>query len=74
MQITLTTKIQKNNYDANNNNMTLINLGDCETLLKEVNWIPEEKLLYIRKINVYQKGMKILKKEFEVYYKGNNTE
>ena len=74
IQITLTTiKIQKNNYDANNNNMTLIDLEDYETLLREVNRIPEEELLYIRKIDIYQKGIKIQKTEFEVYYKGNNT-
>ena len=74
MQITLTTtKTQKNNYDTNNNNMTSIDLGDCETLLREENKIPEEELLYIRKIDVYQKGMQIPKTEFDIYYKENNT-
>ena len=74
MQITLTTtKKQKNNYITNNNKMTAINLGDCEDLLRTENKIPDEKLLYMRKIDVYQEGMQIPKVEFDVYYKENNN-
>ena len=73
MQIALTTtKIQRYNYYYNNN-MTAINLGDCETLLRAENNISEEELLYMRKIDVYQKGMRIPKIEFDIYYKENNT-
>ena len=60
MQITLTTtKIQKNNYNNKNNNMTAIDLGDCENLLRKENNITDEEILYMRKIDVYQKEMKI---------------
>ena len=53
--ITLTTtKTQKNNYDNNINNLTSIYMGDCETLLREENGIPDDELLYMRKIDVYQ--------------------
>ena len=72
MQITLTTsKMQKNNY--NNNNNTSIDLGDCESLLRKENGIPDEELLYMRKIDVYENGMNIPKVEFDIYYKENNT-
>ena len=74
MQITLTTiKTQKNNYNNKNNNMTAIDLGDCENLLRKENNITDEEILYMRKIDVYQKEMKIPKVEFEIYYKENNT-
>ena len=67
MTITLTTTLnQKNNT---NNNMTVIDLGDCETLLKKENNIPEDGVLYIKKIDVYEKGMKTPKVEYDVYYK-----
>ena len=73
MQITLTTtKNQKNNYNTNNYNMTAINLGDCETLLRKENNISDEELLYMRKIDVYENGMNIPKVEFDIYYKDNN--
>ena len=71
--ITLTTtKTQKNNYDNNINNLTSIYMGDCETLLREENGIPDDELLYMRKIDVYQEQMRIPKVEFEIYYKENN--
>jgi len=71
--ITLTTtKTQKNNYDNNINNLTSIYMGDCETLLREENGIPDNELLYMRKIDVYQEQMRIPKVEFEIYYKANN--
>ena len=74
MNITLTTtKIQRDYYITNNNNMTSIDLGDCETLLRRENKIPKEELLYMRKIDIYQTGMQIPKVEFDVYYKENNT-
>ena len=65
--ITLTTtKTQKNNYDNNINNLTSIYMGDCETLLREENGIPDDELLYMRKIDVYQEQMRIPKVEFEI--------
>ena len=61
-----TTKNQKyNKY----NNMTTLDLGDCETLLKNFYHIPENKPLYIKKIDKIQDGMKTLKVEYDVYAK-----
>ena len=73
MKITLTTtKAQKFNYDNNIINMTTIDIGNCETLLREENGIPSDELLYMKKIEVNQDQMKIPKVEFEIYYKENN--
>ena len=71
MKITLTTtQNQKNNT---NNNMTLIDLGECETLLRKKYNIPDDELLYMKKIDVYQEGMQIPKVEYDVYSKLNGT-
>jgi hypothetical protein len=48
-------------------------LGDCETLLRQENNISDEELLYMKKIDIYQKGMRIPKVEFDIYYKENNS-
>jgi len=54
--------------------MTTLDLGDCETLLRNFYHIPENKPLYIKKIDKIQDGMKTLKVEYDVYAKlsGNN--
>ena len=70
MLITLTsTKNQKK--DENNVNVTTINLGDCERLLKEAYNISYNETLFIKKIDVIEGGMLIPKIEFDVYYKLN---
>ena len=67
MIITLTTsKNQKNNI---NKNMTSINLGQCEDLLRNYYNISQNEELYIKKIDVVQEGMKTLKVEYNVYSK-----
>ena len=65
-----TTQNQKNHINNNiNNNMTTIDLGECETLLRESYHIPDSERLYIKKIDVIQEGMKTVKVEYEVYAK-----
>ena len=67
MTVTLSTsENQKNNE---NNNMTAINLGECENLLRKEYSIPDDEHLYIKKIDVVQEGMQIPKVEFDVYAK-----
>ena len=54
MAVTFTsTQNQKKNIN-DNKNKTAINLGECETLLKEYYKIPDNKELYIKMIEVYQ--------------------
>ena len=72
MKITLTsTDNQKNS--SNNNNMTSIDLGECEDLLRDYYNITKDEKLYMKKIDVFLEGMKIPKIEYEVYAKLNGT-
>ena len=71
MIITLTTTKQQK-ISFNNSNTTRIDIGYCETLLREENNISDDKLLYMRKIDVFQEEMRIPKIEFDIYYKENN--
>ena len=67
MIITLTTT--ENQKNIKNNNLTAIYLEECETLLREHYNIPDDKLLYMKKIDVEQEKMKIPKIKFDVYCK-----
>ena len=72
MTIILTTiKNQKNNI---NNNMTAINLGECEAIIRKYYNISDEELIYMKIIEMMQEKMKIPKVVFDIYSKsfGNN--
>ena len=73
--ITITTTENQKDGETNKNEST-INLGQCEIKLKEYYKIPINNSLYILKLDVVQKGMKIPKIEYEVYYPlyGKNLE
>ena len=68
-----TTNNQKNKTNNIDNNMTLIDLGDCEKDLRDYYNISDDKKLYMKKIDIIQEGMKISKIEYDVYCKLNNT-
>ena len=69
MNITLTTtNNQKNNK---NNNITYIDFENCENLLREHYNISHEQLLYMKKIDLIQEGMRIPKIEYDIYCKLN---
>ena len=60
MTITLTTtQNQKNNK---NNNITIIDLGECENLIRKFYNLSLNDILFIKKIDAKQEGMKITKK------------
>ena len=61
-----TTENQKNNK---NNNMTRIDLGECETLLRNFYNISDNETLYMKKIDIQQEGLSTLKVEYDVYAK-----
>ena len=67
MTITLTTT--ENQKNSSNNNMTIIDLGECEKLLRKEYEIPDDEILYMKKIDLIQEGMKIPKVEYDVYCK-----
>ena len=71
MKITLTTtQNQKNNI---NKNLTVIDLGKCEDLLREEYNISDDALLYMKKIDIIQEGMKIPKMEYDIYSRLNGN-
>ena len=72
IKITLTTTENQKNEEKNIN-ATTIDLKDCEKRLKDEYHIPSDELLYIKKIDVAQEGMKIPKIEYEVYTKYNHS-
>ena len=72
IKITLTTTENQKNGDKNIN-VTTLDLKDCEKILKNTYHIPSNELLYIKKIDVVQEGMKIPKIEYEVYTKYNRS-
>ena len=61
---------QKNNI---NNNMTRINLTQCEIELRKYNNISDDNILYMKKIDINITGMRIPKVLFDIYYKINET-
>ena len=72
MTITLTTT-QNQKDDKKNGDVTTIDLGECEKILRETYQIPDDEMIYMKKIDVIQEGMKIPKVEYDVYSKLNGS-
>ena len=72
MTFTLTTTENQIN-DKNNSNITTVDLGDCEQLLRIAYNISEKEKIYMKKIDVIQEGMKTPKVEYDVYSKINGS-
>ena len=69
--ITLTTTDnQKNNK---NDSSSKVDIGQCEDILRSVYNINEDKKLYMKKIDVFQEGMKIPKIEYDIYGQLNES-
>ena len=71
MTIVLTT-VQNQNKNRNKN-ITIIDLGQCEELLRAEHNISDDESIYIKKIDVYEEGMKIPKIEYDIYYKAEKN-
>ena len=69
--VTLTTL--ENQRKHLNKNMSVIDLGYCESLLKNGYNISDNETIYMKKIDIAQNGMKITKIKFDVYCKLNGT-
>ena len=65
-----TTDNQKNNK---NSNVTSLNLGNCEILLRNTYNLSQNETLYVKKIDIKQEGMKIPKVEYDIYCKLNKS-
>ena len=68
-KITITFTTSKNQVNNINNNVTRIDLGECEASLRNYYNISDDEELYIKKIDIEQDGLKTLKVEYEVYSK-----
>ena len=65
---TITSTLNQKNNINKNNNLSSIDLLQCETKLKEVYDIPENKSLYILKIDIQLKETRVPRLLFEIYY------
>ena len=72
MTFTLTTTQNQKN-DKQNANLTTIDLGECEQLLRKAYNIPKDEMLFMKKVDVIIEGMKIPKVEYDVYSKLNGS-
>ena len=68
--ILTTSENQKNNV---NNNMTTIDIGECENLLRQLYHIPSDEKLYMKIMGIVQDGMNAIKVEYDIYCKLNGT-
>ena len=70
--VTITKNSNQKNEINKKTNTTSIDLGDCETKLKDKYNISENDSLYILKMDVKQDGYNIPKIQYEVYYPLHN--
>ena len=68
-KITVTFSTSQNQRNNINSNMTTIDLGECETLLRREYNISFNQTLYIKKIDIVQEVIKTTKVEYNVYCK-----
>ena len=66
-KITVTLTTSQNQINNINNNMTSIDLGECETLLRNYYNLTNNETLYMKKMDIYQEGLNIPKVEYDVY-------
>ena len=71
MLITITT-IQNQRNQMNNSNVSSIDIKECENILRDIYSIPDDKTLFMKKIDV-ESEMRIPKIEFDIYYRLNDT-
>ena len=70
--ILTTTENQKNEINSyNNNNLTNIDIGDCENSLRQFYSLTNDKIIYIKLLEIFQEGFKIPKIEYDIYSKLN---
>ena len=72
-KLTITLTTSDNQKKNENNNMTTIDLGDCEYELRLAYNISKDNKIYMKKIDMKQDGLKIPKVEYDVYCKLNGT-
>ena len=66
-KLTITLTTTKNQINNIFNNITLIDLGECEGILRKFYHISDNENIYMKKTEIVQEGMKIPKIEYDVY-------
>ena len=62
-----------NQKDINNENISNINLGECEKILREVYNISSADPLIIFKLDIDMEGYPAPSVEYEIYYNSNKN-
>ena len=70
--ISISNNLRKCEINTNSYNNTLIDIDICETLLRRQYNIPDDEFIFIKKLDVFEKGMKIPKVEYYIYIKSLN--
>ena len=65
---TVTVCISENQRNEKSTNFTILDLGEFEKKIKGMCGIPEDKSLYILKLDIKQNRLKIPKIAYEIYY------
>ena len=73
IKITLTTSENQNNIINEDNNNSILYLGECETKLRGRYNLSNDEKLYIKKIDIFQNKMKIPKIEYDIYGRLNGS-
>ena len=68
-KIKIAFRTTQNSKNDTNRNITKIDLGECETLLRKYYNISKNEFLYLKQIEVEQEDMQINKVEYDVYSK-----
>ena len=75
-KINIAFRTSESSKNDSNRNISKINLGECESLLRSYYNISKNEFLYLKQVEVEQEGMKIKKVEYDVYcklYQSNST-
>ena len=72
-KITIVFKTTEKSINNTNDNLTKIDLEECETLLRNCYNISKNELIYLKQTEIEQEGMQIKKIECDIYSKLSNS-
>ena len=68
-KVTIVFKTTEKSSNNTSDNLTKIDLGECETLLRNYYNISKNKLIYLKQTEIEQEGMQVKKIECDIYSK-----
>ena len=72
-KIKIAFRTTQNSKKDTNDNLTKIDLGECETLLRIHYNISKNELIYLKQTEIEQEGIKIKKVEYDIYSRLSNS-